>query len=81
MPLIPGGVSADLRSVADAFILLQEARHDADYHVARRFTRPKANDYVFLAENAIVAYERVHDSREAKVFLVSLLLWKQWNRS
>ena len=34
-PLMTGPVSADLRVVADAFILLQDARHEADYHLAR----------------------------------------------
>lgn len=79
-PLLPSPVSADLRVVADAFILLQDARHEADYNVARRFTRQRADTLVSLAENAFAAYGRVQNTREAKVFLISLLLWKQWNR-
>ena len=39
-------VQDPLVDVANAFIELKEARHDADYNRARRFTRQESLDFV-----------------------------------
>jgi len=67
--------------VATIFHLLQDVRHEADYNKARRFTRQEASDSVDLAEEAFQAWVRIRGQAEAKVFLISLLLWRQWNRA
>ena len=69
-------LSGELQQVADAFVELQEARHEADYNVARRFTRQDAADMVRRAERAFAAWERVSRSSapECDAFLVALLV-------
>ncbi len=76
----PGPVPRDLREVAQAFVDLQEARHEADYDLALRFSRSEAQALVDQAERAFAAWQRVRGTATAKVFLASLLLWRDWRR-
>jgi uncharacterized protein (UPF0332 family) len=78
--LISSPISAELRLVASTFHQIQDARHEADYNTARRYTRQETNDLVAQVEQAFAAWKVVRREPEAKVFLVSLLLWRQWNR-
>jgi len=66
-------VSADLQRVAEAFVHLQQARHEADYNLLRSFGREEAKDVVQQARDAFVAWSRVKASQEARVFMVALL--------
>lgn len=67
----------DLKQVASAFVELQEARHEADYDLARRFVRSEVNDLLDLAAQAIGAWDRDRMTREARVFLLCLLVQKR----
>ena len=73
-------VPDDLKSVAEAFIHLQQARHDADYNVAGTFNRPGARDDARRARDAFEAWDRVRGQQIATVFLVNLLLGSKWKR-
>ena len=75
-----GPVPRDLREVAQGFVDLQEARHEADYDLALRFSRSEAQALVDQAERAFAAWQRVRGTASAKVFLASLLLWRDWRR-
>lgn len=73
-------IPADLQTVAKAFIQLQEARHAADYDVARTFNRADTLDFLRIANEAFEAWERVRSQQIAMVFLVNLLLGSKWKR-
>jgi len=80
----PGGGYAtppDLKSVASAFVSLQEARHTADYDLSRTFRRQEALDLVESARQAFQAWERVRRLDDARVYLACFLLWKRWTRT
>lgn len=71
---------ADLKVVADAFVSLQQARHEADYDLTRTFTRTEAIDIVDQARNAFAAWERVKKSDDARLYLACFLLWDRWDK-
>jgi len=78
--VIGATVPSDLQFVADAFVDLQGARHDADYNVAQRLTRSEALSLVQFAQEAYQAWMRVRSLPEARVYLASLIFWSRWNK-
>jgi len=58
------------------FIDLQQARHEADYDIARRFTRREALEFVERAEKAVSDWGKVQQSLQAHTFLVGMLALK-----
>ena len=66
--------SATLRSVADAFRILQDSRHEADYNVVRSFTRAETLTLIARAEQAFNDWRHIRADRDAKMFLQSMLL-------
>jgi uncharacterized protein (UPF0332 family) len=73
-------VSSDLKHVAGAFVTLQEARHQADYDTAKRFTRAEANTFIQQAQFIFTTWKTLRKSHEARVYLLALLLNKRWER-
>lgn len=69
-------IQAEIVRVADGFIRLQEARHDADYNPARMFGRPETLVYVRIAERAFTDWRRVRKSVQADTFLAGLLVFR-----
>ena len=65
-----------LTDVASSFVQLQEARHDADYNRALRFTRREALDLADMTEQAFRDWEHVRGSLQADTFLTGLLAYK-----
>ena len=63
----------DLIGVAAAFVDLQQARHEADYDTARRFTRKEVLDLVDRTEQAFRDWNCVRRSAQADTFLAGLL--------
>ncbi len=55
----PPGVPAALKQLAQTFIDLQQARHDADYDLSRAFTRQGTVDLVSQAEQAFKDWKSV----------------------
>ena len=63
----------ELIGVAAAFVNLQQARHEADYDPARRFTRKEVLDLVDRTEQAFRDWNGVRRSAQADTFLAGLL--------
>lgn len=78
--LIGETASSDLQTVANNFIKLQEARHSADYDMSYALTSEEADELVRQSIIAIEAWERVAASSEANIFILSFLMWKNWER-
>lgn len=71
----PTGIAPpELVSVARTFLALQDARHLADYDVARRFTRSEAKAHVERVRNALADWSKVAASAPARLFLMLLLV-------
>ena len=70
-------VQPALANVAAAFIDLQQARHEADYDIARKFTRQEVLDLVELAEQVFEEWATVRKSLQADTYLVALLALQQ----
>jgi hypothetical protein len=79
--LLDTGVSQDMQTVAVNFIRLQEARHNADYDLDYQLSWGQARDFVESAVSAIGAWERTEYSEERTIFSLSLLLWKNWDKT
>ena len=77
-PLLGGtALPLDLETAAEAFVTLQQARHEADYDLARRFTRPETQDLVDLADAAVQALGRVTGDPHCALLFVAFLDPKQ----
>ena len=62
-----------LMQVAEAFVDLQQARHEADYNTAQRFSRRDVLDLIDQADQAAKDWRDVRDTLPADTFLVGLL--------
>ncbi|MGH6719850.1 MAG: hypothetical protein ACREER_11070 [Alphaproteobacteria bacterium] len=69
------GFPAAIRACADAFVELQQARHEADYDPNQRFARAAAQARINSAEQAIHDLARAPRT-DRKAFAVLLLLKK-----
>lgn len=78
--VLSGALSADIRLIADACLLLQQRCHEADYDTTARFTRSQAQQLVRRAEQAFAAWQRIRSTDEAKAFLLLLLVTDRWKR-
>jgi hypothetical protein len=81
LSLVGNNASEDLQTVCRAFIELQEARHSADYAPDFEVDQPRARQYASSAMKAIGAWNRISQTSEANVFILSLLLWKNWEKT
>jgi hypothetical protein len=80
LPLVVLPLEADLKTVADIFIQLQEQRHFADYDLSQSFNRIRVLRIVQKANSAISAWSSVRNAPNANVFLAALLLNNRWNK-
>lgn len=78
--LIQGQVPPDLQKVAKSFVSLQQTRHSADYDPQFQLRSEEAKWFIDLASAAIAAWERIHQTPEAHVFILALFLRKNWER-
>lgn len=69
-------IQTELMRVAEAFVDLQQARHEADYNTARNLTKDETIDYIIQAQQAFDDWEKVRKSLQADVFLVGCLAQK-----
>ncbi len=74
-------IHADLKTVAEAFIKLQESRHDADYNLDRQFSLSEAQELIRAAETAFASWENVRDTNDARLYLASFLVWSSWKEA
>jgi len=75
LPLDPA-----LVAVLEAFVDLQEARHQADYDLARTWNRLDVLRHVGVARQAFADWATVRRTPNAAVFAAAMLLQKQWAR-
>ena len=78
--LLAGGTSEDMQKLANSFIRLQEARHNADYDLDYSVSWEQTREFIELSVTAIGAWENIKTSAEANIFILSLLLWKNWEK-
>ncbi len=72
-------VPPKLRNVAEAFVELQEARHEADYNAEEVFVREDAIKHIARAEAAFADWRAIRSHDASRIFLGSFLLWKKWD--
>lgn len=65
-----------LREVCKTFVVLQQARHDADYNLSEVFTLNGSKAMVESVERAFQTWGEVRQEPLAKAFLLSILLAK-----
>ncbi len=75
-----GSASEDMQLLAANFIRLQVARHNADYDLDYEVSWQQAREFIEFAVTAIGAFERIRSTAEGNIFILSLLLWKNWQR-
>ncbi len=78
--LIGPTASLDMQNVASTFVRLQDARHGADYDLSYVLSHTEAWRLVLDASAATASWERIKDSAEANIFILSLLMWKNWEK-
>lgn len=78
--LLDGDVSEDMQRLTTSFINLQEARHNADYNPGYLVTWEQTRDLLELAVRAISAWEKIARTAEGNIFILSLLLWRNWEK-
>ncbi len=71
---------AKLEAIAQAFLDMQQARHDADYNLLKIFSRGEAKDLVALAEAAFSDWQTIRDDDLARVYLACFLVFDDWNK-
>jgi hypothetical protein len=59
---------------------LQDERHDADYNPGYAIGSREALQSLESAVTATDAWKRIRTTSEANVFILSLLLFKNWDR-
>ena len=64
-----------LADVAATFQELQQARHEADYDLSRRFTRPEVLLLIDLTQQAFDDWQSVRGTLQADTFLAGLLIY------
>ncbi len=73
-------ISPNLQMLSQAFIRLQEARHEADYDLSSWWTRLNAQQHVQTAGDAFLVWNRIRRTHEANVFALALLSSKLFDR-
>ncbi len=66
---------------AQAFVTLQQARHEADYDIAKAFTRSDALTLIDRAEEAFSRWQSVRKEDCARLFLASFLAWDRLDKA
>lgn len=83
LPTMASSVNPDLEKlefVADAFVKLQQARHEADYDLSRTYSREEADDAIERAAGAFERWEEIKKTDYARLYLACFLLYKHWDR-
>lgn len=66
--------------MARTFIKLQEARHSADYDLNYQPDSAEVSQLIKEAVLAMASWDSIQGSAEAHIFVLSLLLWKNWEK-
>jgi uncharacterized protein (UPF0332 family) len=74
-------VPNELKDVAQAFVDLQQARHEADYNLAKNFSRSEALALISQVEKAFKDWDKVRKTDCSRLYLGCFLLWEKWEKS
>ena len=66
-------IADDLALIADAFVYLQQVRHEADYDMERPWSAIEVMDIFVTADRAITAWEQVKNTVLAGEYLLDLI--------
>ena len=69
-PVLPPAI----RQVARTFVQLQEERHEADYDLAKTFTRSEVLTTITRARTAMASWKTVKGSPEADAYLLAMIV-------
>jgi uncharacterized protein (UPF0332 family) len=69
-----------LIDVARAFVDLQQARHEADYNLAKSFAKNEAKALIDQVAQAFHDWQAVRGSDHAQLYLACLLLWERLDK-
>jgi len=78
--LQPDGFSNQLRNVARIFVVMQEARHQADYDLAKIYSRTETVKLLNEVKIASAQWSAIRSRPEANVFLAALLFAGRWSK-
>jgi hypothetical protein len=78
LDLIGGSSSPELQTVCRNFIALQEARNSADYDLSYKIDWKLTVACIDRSTDAIRAWVQIRNTEEANVFILSLLMFKNW---
>lgn len=67
-------IGGQLKTVAQAFIDLQQNRHAADYSYLKKWSRTEVQSHVDTAATAFAAWRSIQHEKLAKDYLISLLI-------
>ncbi|MGA7235819.1 MAG: hypothetical protein WBY44_09075 [Bryobacteraceae bacterium] len=72
-PASDAAVATSLKMIANAFIDLQQERHNADYSYVKKWSRTEVQSHIDSTAKAFAAGKRIRDERLAKDYLISML--------
>ena len=78
--LIGPAATNELQLVCRTFIQLQDARHSADYDLGYTLTSSACSQFLRDTFISMFTWDKIKNSAEANVFILSLLLWKNWEQ-
>lgn len=79
--LLDRPLSPALVDVANAFVELQQARHEADYDLSRRIARDDVQELLEVADQAFDSLRSIDKKAlQRRLFLLGLMFHQRWNR-
>jgi uncharacterized protein (UPF0332 family) len=72
--LVGPPIPADLKTIAETFVFLQQERHEADYDIGRYFLRSEVQATITQAEAAMKLWSSVKNTPAAEAYLLALLI-------
>jgi hypothetical protein len=73
------GLDDDVRYVADVFVDMQQARYEADEDTRTELTRSTVTAQIGEVREAMKRWEDIRRRNDARILLVSMLLWRSWH--
>jgi uncharacterized protein (UPF0332 family) len=67
-------IAAQLKTVAQAFVDLQQNRHSADYSYLKKWSRTEVQSHVDTATTAFASWRTIQHEKLAKDYLISMLI-------
>jgi hypothetical protein len=69
-----------IKSMAQTFVELQEARHEADYNLRKIFTRKEAEGLVNRVERAFLEWKEVRTDDLSRIYVSCFLVTSAWDK-